>query len=164
MLRNHLAGFAAIAAAALSTPAVPAQDMAPPCLSRLLINADVVNDTRATKSDASGGVHCVRGGPTALQLEVHRTTIAAVLSALFDAFQVSYRSSVPLNETRDGTYEGSLGYVISRVLDGYNYVIKRENSNLEIIIFNKRGKQAVPGPIITEASQNRASAPVSRIR
>jgi hypothetical protein len=162
MLRN-LAGFAAISAAALTTAAVRAQDMAPPCLSRLLINADVVNKTHTPKSDARGGLQCVQGGPVALQLDVRQTTIAAVLSALSEAFKVSYHSSVPLNEIRDGTYEGSPGYVISRVLDGYNYVIKRENSNLEVIIFNKRGKQAAPGPIISEVSQRRQPAQVSRI-
>ena len=100
----------------------------------------------------------------AVELEVRQTAIETVLSALFGAYKISYRSTMPLNELRDGTYRGPLGYVISRVLDGYNYVIKQENGNFKIIIFNKRGKQAVPAPAITEANATREPAPVSRIR
>jgi hypothetical protein len=158
-----LSAFAVIAAAALVTVGARAQDGALPCHSRLNHGA-LANNVDAPKSDPTGVSLCLQGAPGAVRLEVHQVALDAVLSALFAAYKVSYRSAVQLNEARDGRYEGTLRHVIARVLDGYNYVIKQENSHLEITIFNTKGKQAVVGPVITEASQNRVPAPVSRIR
>jgi hypothetical protein len=161
MLRNLtcLLGCLAVFLAAVSVGGASAQEAAPPCHSRLISGG--IAHISALLSD-TGSSLCVQGGPAAVQLEVRRTTIAAALSALFAAYQVSYRSTAALDEERDGTFRGSLRYVISRLLEGYNYVIKQQNSNLAVIIFNKKGQQAIPGQVITEANQNRVAAQVSR--
>ncbi len=158
MLRN-LAGFAVVAAASLSTGTVRAEDIALPCRPQL---ADI-GLAGTPRPGVTGASLCLQGKPSAILLDVRQTAIAQVLLALSAAYKISYRSSVPLSEIRDGKYEGSLGYVISRVLDGYNYAIKRESSNFEIIILSRRGDHAVSAPIITEVVQERA-APVSRTR
>jgi hypothetical protein len=96
----------------------------------------------------------MQGSQAAVRLEVHQTTIAAVLSTLLRAYKVSYRSPIALNETRDGVYAGSLRQVISRLLIDYDHVIKTENSTLSVLIFDKTGEQAVPAPIATEVGEN----------
>ena len=159
MLRN-LTGFAVIALAALSIGA-RAQEIPPSCHSPL-ITGNLANSADSLKSEVTGSLLCVQGGSAAVRLEVRQTTVAATLSALFAAYQVSYRSFIQLDEERDGKYEGSLRYVISRVLEGYNYVIKQNNSNIEVIVFNKKGKQATFGPIVVQASKDRGIARVSR--
>jgi hypothetical protein len=141
--------IAVIAVTAASAGRVHAQDRVSPCPSRF---------------EATGSTLCVQGGPTAVQLELHRTTIAAALSALFAAYRVSYRSFIQLDEERDGTYKGPLRYVISRLLEGYSYVIRQENANIEVIVFNNKGKQPVLGPVITEASHDRPIHQTSRNR
>ncbi len=78
------------------------------------------------------------------ELDARRTTIADVLAALNAAFAMSYRSSIALDEEINGTYAGSLRRVISRVLDGYNYVIKQDDAKLDVIILGRRGERAVP--------------------
>jgi hypothetical protein len=106
-------------------------------------NADFTNGAAPIVEVDVGSVH-VQGNPAAVQLDARQSTIIEVLSALSAAFNISYRSSIALDEALNGTYAGSLGHVISRVLDGYNYVVKRDNAKLDVTIFGKRGERAVP--------------------
>ncbi len=116
-------------------------------------------------SDAAG-LLCLQGGRKAVHLEVHQATVAAVLSALSTAYKISYRSSIALNETRDGVYAGSLERVITRLLNDYDYVIKPGKSTLDVLIFDEKGEQPVPAPITTEYGETpvRPAARVSRTR
>jgi hypothetical protein len=94
--------------------------------------------------DIGGASVRVRGDMAAVRLDTRRTTISEVLAALNAAFGMSYRSSIVLDEEINGTYAGSLRRVISRVLDGYNYVIKQDDGKLDVIILGRRGERAVP--------------------
>jgi len=86
----------------------------------------------------------VWGDMAAVRIDARRTTIADVLSALNAAFDISYRSAIVLDGEISGTYAGSLRRVISRVLDGYNYVIEQNDAKLDVIILGRRGDRAVP--------------------
>jgi hypothetical protein len=156
-----LTGLAVIALAGLSTGA-HAQAVGSSCHSRPM-RGYLPTITESLNSDGTGASLCVQGGLAAVRLDVRQTTIASALS-VFAAYQVSYRSFIQLDEQRDGTFQGSLSHVISRLLEGYNYVIKQENSKVEVIVFNKKGGQAVPNPTIAQASQERVPAQVARNR
>lgn len=88
----------------------------------------------------------LQGSAAALRLDLNRATITDVFSALHTAFHVKYRSLVALNEPLSGTYAGSLEAVIARVLNGYNYVIKRGPATIEVMIYGKVGERAVANP------------------
>jgi hypothetical protein len=98
-------------------------------------------------ADRGGRSLRIEGDATALHVEVRQTTIADVLSAL-EAFNIRYRSSTGLDDVISGTYAGSLGHVVARLLNGYNYATKQDGSRLEVTIFGKRGEFAVPAPIV----------------
>jgi hypothetical protein len=149
-MSRRLAGSAVAAALVLSAVSAFAREV-PPCRPRP-VNVEHAN--YAPQSEPAVGFICVQGGRTRIHLELRQTTIAAVLSALRAAYNISYSSTIALDETRDGTYAGSLGRVISRLLDGYNYVIKRQNSALELDILGKNGAQAVPGPVTTAPKED----------
>ncbi|MGA8497762.1 MAG: hypothetical protein WB764_19900 [Xanthobacteraceae bacterium] len=106
-------------------------------------NAYFGNGAAPTFAPDDGSIR-VRGDMAAVRLDARRTTIADVLAALNAAFAMSYRSSIALDEEINGTYAGSLRRVISRVLDGYNYVIKQDDAKLDVIILGRRGERAVP--------------------
>jgi hypothetical protein len=89
----------------------------------------------------------IEGDAAALHIEVQQATIADVLSAL-ESFNIRYRSSAGLDETLNGTFAGSLGHVVARLLNGYNYATKQDGPRLEVTIFGKRGEFAVPAPIV----------------
>jgi hypothetical protein len=93
----------------------------------------------APTTDTMGGSVRVQGNAETVQLDVHHKTIGNVLSAL--AVNFNNRSSGALNEELNGRYAGSLERVLSRVLGGYDFVIKRENSKLSVTIFSQHRAQ-----------------------
>jgi len=101
-------------------------------------------------TDHSGRSLHIDGDAAALHVVVQQTTIADVLSALA-GFNVRFRSSIALEEMRDGSYAGSLGHVVARLLNGYDYATKRDGSRLEVTIFGKGGEVESSGPITVSA-------------
>jgi hypothetical protein len=93
----------------------------------------------------------IQGTAAAMRLDTRRATIADVFAALNKTFGVSYNSWIVLDADVNGTYSGSLRRVIARLLDGYNYVIKQDNGQLDVIILDKRGAQAVPAALLPPA-------------
>jgi hypothetical protein len=162
MLRDR-AGFTVAALLLLSAAGARAQDRLPPCHGR---SVNVEHASRAVQSDAVGGLLCAQGGPAAVHLEIRRTTIAAALAALSSSYPISYRTSIALSETRDGIYTGSLGQVISRLLENYNYVMKLQNSTLDLVIFGVKGGQPASAPRAAEPGPHavRPLAGVARVR
>jgi hypothetical protein len=102
----------------------------------------------------------VHGELSAVKLELRGTPVSAALAELLTTYGVSYTSSIALSETRDGTYAGSLRHVISRLLDGYNYIIKREGLNLHVVIFAMKGDRAIALPAAVQVSENVERPPV----
>jgi hypothetical protein len=101
-------------------------------------------------TDHSGRSLHIDGDAAALHVVVQQTTIADVLSALA-GFNVRYRSSIALDEMRDGSYAGSLGHVVARLLNGYDYATTQDGARLEVTIIGKGGEAEMPGPIAVSA-------------
>lgn len=96
---------------------------------------------------ASAEVH-VEGDLSALRVTTSGDALSDVLSAVGVRLPVKYRTSVPLNAEIKGAYSGSLSQVVSRLLDGYNYVIKQDRELTEIIVLGKRGEAAVVPEVV----------------
>src|SRR5712691_8518976 len=62
----------------------------------------------------------LEGSPEAVRVTASQDPIADVLSAFAATFNIQYRTAIPLDATANGTYSGSFGQVMSRLLDGYN--------------------------------------------
>jgi hypothetical protein len=90
----------------------------------------------------------VEGNSNALRVTASGDALSDVLSAFGARLPVKFRTSVPLDAEINGAYSGSLSQVVSRLLDGYNYVIKQDSALTEILVFGKRGEAAVsPKPV-----------------
>jgi hypothetical protein len=151
-ISRDLIRLATAAGLVVSAVSALAQDV-PPCRSR---SVNVEHAINAPKSTGTVGFFCVQGSPARVHLEVDQMTITSVLSALRTAYNISYSSSIALNEIRDGVYAGSLRQVISHLLRNYNYVIKLENASFDVDIFGKIGEQAIPTPIANEVRESSA--------
>jgi|SRR5580700_6188396 hypothetical protein len=92
---------------------------------------------------ACADVH-VEGSLAAVRVTTSREAISDVLAAVAKMFNMNYRASIPLDAAADTNYSGSLEYVISHLLDGYSYVIKRDQGTTEIIVYGRRGTAAIP--------------------
>ena len=96
----------------------------------------------------------LQGTAGALRIEVHDSTIAAVLAAMGRAFAVRYRSSTALDDPVTGTYAGSLTHVLARVLDGYDYAITHDGPAVEVVVLGRSRGRAAPArrtPAVTRA-------------
>src|SRR5262249_62356523 len=82
----------------------------------------------------------------ALRVTTSREAISDVLSALGTTFNMRYRAAISLNSAANQIYTGSFGQVISRLLDGYSYVIKKDQDTTEIIVLGRQGEIAIPPP------------------
>jgi hypothetical protein len=88
----------------------------------------------------------VAGTPEAVRVTADHAAVADVLAAVAASFKVKYRSAIALDSPADAAYAGSFAQVIARLLDGYNYVVKREPAVTEIVVFGRRGEVAIPPP------------------
>jgi hypothetical protein len=86
----------------------------------------------------------VQGDPAAVRIVAKEASASEVLNALGAVFNVRYDTLIRLEGVVSGTYQGSLEHVLSRVLSGYNYVIKtRDGGIIDVIV---SGKIGVAGP------------------
>lgn len=86
----------------------------------------------------------IEGTLAAVRVATDQETISEVLSAFGGAFDVRYRTAIALDATAGTAYSGSFGQVISRLLNGYNYVIKTDRDSIEILVFGRRGEIVAP--------------------
>jgi len=86
----------------------------------------------------------IEGTLAAVRVATDHEAISEVLSAFGGAFDVRYRTAIALDATAGTAYSGSFGQVISRLLNGYNYVIKTDRDSIEILVFGRRGEIVAP--------------------
>ncbi len=96
---------------------------------------------------ASAGAEIRVEGPASnVHVDARGATVADVLTVLAGRFNLRVRGTV--GERRiSADFDGSLRYVISRVLDGYNYVIRTRTDGLEVIVLDTASPYAVPAPV-----------------
>lgn len=131
----------------------------------LAFHEGMPNGSAAATPAIRAGSLQLQGDADALRVKASDAPIADVLTAIGEEFHVQYRSSITLDEPISGTYSGSLSRVIGRLLAGYDYVIKRANSALEVTIFEKHGERRLPAAlvpaVVAPVRRGRCSCPVS---
>src|SRR4051812_31349911 len=84
----------------------------------------------------------VQGGPDAVRLEAIGSSVEEALTALGKAFGLRYRTSIGLDRTLTGVYQGPLDRVLARVLDSYDFITKSSAGGGEVVILAERGGAA----------------------
>src|SRR5947209_20562657 len=74
------------------------------------------------------------GDRASLRVAVADASVAEVLAALGARFDLSFRASAALDHQLNGSYSGSLHSVLSRVLNGYDFIIKTEAEHIDVIV------------------------------
>jgi hypothetical protein len=99
----------------------------------------------------------VRGSPEAVRIDARDAPVEEILAALSRAFGMRYQLLVNLDKRLSGTYVGSLPRVLTRILDGYNFVLKTDDGSLAVKVV---GTPYAPGTF--PASPASSSAQVVR--
>jgi hypothetical protein len=104
----------------------------------------------------------VTGDVGSLRIDASQAQVAEVLSELGKGLNVRYKTSIALDRVIDGNYSGTLEQIVSRLLDGYNYWMRKRDGTIEITVVGIRGERAVAasavvaGPPRSLAAQWRA--------
>jgi hypothetical protein len=77
-------------------------------------------------------VRVTDAGGDELVIVAHDATVREILDALGQTRTISFRNSDALSRPVTGTYSGTLRRVLSRILDGYDHVIRSTSSGLQI--------------------------------
>lgn len=95
----------------------------------------------------------VQGPVEDIRLEARDATVEEILAALRARFELHYRGTT-LNRRVTANYEGPLRRILARVLDGYDYVVKTNEANIEVIVLSTgTPRQAVaPVPLVHHRS------------
>jgi hypothetical protein len=76
----------------------------------------------------------ITGAEDDLTVEARGSSVQEVLAALGTKFGLRYRNIAALDRRIDGTYEGSLHQVVTRLLDGSSYVMSTGGGQIEVIV------------------------------
>jgi hypothetical protein len=104
----------------------------------------------ATQVDAEVRVD---GGRDEMQVRVENDTVSHVLEALGQNVSLHYRSVAPLNKVIGGNFSGSLEQVLSRVLAGYDFIVRYNPQAVEIFVVGKSGAAPIPPPPVENSPQ-----------
>jgi hypothetical protein len=94
-------------------------------------------------------------------VEAQNASVQEILVALTNAFDVQFKSSADLNKQLTGTYKGTLQQAVSRILNGYDLVMKSDQAGLEITLLGTRRSAAAVGgsPAQTVATRGAPTIP-----
>ena len=111
----------------------------------------------------------VRGQADALQLRAENASIIEVLKALAVTFKLNYKVAPNSNRVISGLYAGSLHQVLSRILDGNDYIVNVSGNGIEVIVLGASGAAATvsaqpaivvrENPVTNSAPTNEPSPP-----
>src|SRR5260221_3373820 len=106
----------------------------------------------------------VRGSPQAVRIEARDTPVEEILAALGRAFGMHYELLAKVDKRVSGTYVGPLPRVLTRILDGYNFILKTDNGTIAVtVVGTPNAAAAVPassGPKVVR--QPPAAAPAAQ--
>jgi hypothetical protein len=109
-----------------------------------ILAAILVGGALATATTPALAELRVRGSPEAVRIEARDSSVAEILSALSSAFNMHYQSSANLDKRLSGTYAGPLSRVLTRILDGYNFVVKTDNASMAVMVVGPANTGAAP--------------------
>jgi hypothetical protein len=95
----------------------------------------------------------VRGSPEAVTIEARDISVEEVLAALNRTFGLHYELSVNLDKRLSGTYVGPLSRVVTRILEGYSFVLKTDNGSIFVTV--------VGGPNVPAVNPAASASPAS---
>ena len=76
----------------------------------------------------------VDGDAAAVKLQANDATVEEILAALHARYGVIYRGLPGATRRINATFEGPLNRVVAHVLDGYDFVIKRNADTLDVVV------------------------------
>jgi hypothetical protein len=113
-------------------------------LRAILGSALVVTGAICSRNADAETVIATAGGN--IIVETHDGSVLAALTALGSKFDFHLRGLASLDRRIEGRYEGSLRGVVTRLLSGYDYVMKIDGGRVEVVVLGV-AKQSETRPV-----------------
>jgi|SRR5579872_2511004 len=104
----------------------------------LTVGLGVLSSTAIASTSVSGTADFVT-------VDAQNTSIKEILSALGQKFRLQVDSSANLDKTISGSYHGSLGRVVVRLLEGYNFILRTNQDELQVTVLGTETRQNITG-------------------
>jgi hypothetical protein len=112
----------------------------------------------AIAAPAAAEVRITDGEGGRLVVEANDATVQEILDALAASRPIRFQASEALSRHVTGTYAGTLPRVLSRLLDGYDHVIRLGPSGVQLDIVNADKPGPSRAPVVTAAPAVRGPA------
>jgi hypothetical protein len=110
----------------------------------------------------ASAVSDVEGQADAVKLRAENASIREVLDALSAKFELNYKIPPNLIRNMTGEYSGTLNQVLTRVLDGNDYVVETSEDGVKIVVLGTSGGPASPGSSVATVAALPAPASPER--
>lgn len=80
----------------------------------------------------------VSGSAQSVTVDAQNSSIKEILSVLSKQLNLRVRSAVDLDKQAAGTYQGSLPRVVTRLLEGYNFIIRTDERGVEVTVLSSQ--------------------------
>ena len=111
----------------------------------------------ATAAPAAAEVRVTETGGGGLTVEAHDATVQQILDALGQSRTIRFQASEALSQHITGTYSGGLPRVLSRILDGYDHVIRSTSSGLQIDFVSTAQPTKFTAPVMNSVTMSAAA-------
>jgi hypothetical protein len=101
----------------------------------------------ATAAPAAAEVRVTDIGGGSLTVEAHDATVQQILDMIGQSRPIRFQASEALSRHVTGTYSGTLPRVLSRILDGYDHVIRTTASGLQIDVVSAAQSAKFAAPV-----------------
>ena len=115
----------------------------------------------ATAAPAAAEIRVTNTGGGRLTIEAHDATVQQILDALGQSHTIRFQASDALSQHVTGTYSGTLPRVLSRILVGYDHVIRSTSSGLQIDFVSTAQPTKITASVVNSPTMS-AAAPTPR--
>lgn len=102
----------------------------------------------------------ISGSQQSVSVIAQNSSLKEILSALSQKFKLQFESSANLDKQISGAYRGSLQRVVSRLLEGYNFIITTNEDKVQVAVLGTENSRIASGAS-AQSGQNAAATPAA---
>jgi hypothetical protein len=127
-------------------------------MAALLCAATFAGALPCSAFEPAAGVTDIRGQGDDIQIQVENASIRQILDGLSRKFNLTFVLPADVGRQLTGRYSGNLNRILSRVLDGNNYILEVTEDGMRIVVLGPAGTIASTSTSPTPSASPTASA------
>lgn len=101
----------------------------------------------------------VNGNPQSVSIDAQNSSLKDILTTLSKQFGIQFQTTANLDRPVTGTYEGSLRRVVTRLLEGYNFIITSRDDQIHVTVLGTGAPEQIGGIAASSAQSATTQQP-----